>query len=326
MRFSKYLSGTLVSVVLVLASAPAVAQPAPYPSMPIRFVVGFPPGGPTDVIARILADKLKDELKQPVLVENRPGASGNVGAQAVAAAAPDGYTFLYSSTAIATSPALYAKLPFDALRDFEAVTQTISVPLVLVVNPSVPATTVAEFISHVRANPGKLNYASSGAGTSIHLVTALFLLQNNLDAQHVPYKGTNPALADLVGGTVQFTTGALNTALPFIRDGRLRALAVTSLARSAAIPQVPTLDESGMKGFEVTAWQAILAPAKTPVEILQRISAETAKVLRQPDVLAKLATQDALPVGSSPAEYAAYLRLELERWKNVVRVTGAKAE
>ena len=326
MRFSKYLSGTLVSVVLVLASAPAVAQPAPYPSKPIRFVVGFPPGGPTDVIARILADKLKDELKQPVLVENRPGASGNVGAQAVAAAAPDGYTFLYSSTAIATSPALYAKLPFDALRDFEAVTQTISVPLVLVVNPSVPATTVAEFISHVRANPGKLNYASSGAGTSIHLVTALFLLQNNLDAQHVPYKGTNPALADLVGGTVQFTTGALNTALPFIRDGRLRALAVTSLARSAAIPQVPTLDESGMKGFEVTAWQAILAPAKTPAEILQRISAETAKVLRQPDVLAKLATQDALPVGSSPAEYAAYLRLELERWKNVVRVTGAKAE
>ena len=326
MQFSKYLSGALVSVVLALASASAIAQSAPYPSKPIRLVVGFPPGGPTDVIARILADKLKDELKQPVLVENRPGASGNVGAQAVATAAPDGYTFLYSSTAIATSPALYAKLPFDALRDFEAVTQTISVPLVLVVNPSVPATTVAEFINHVRANPGKLNYASSGAGTSIHLVTALFLLQNNLDAQHVPYKGTNPALADLVGGTVQFTTGALNTALPFIRDGRLRALAVTSLARSAAIPQVPTLDESGMKGFEVTAWQAILAPAKTPAEILQRISAETAKVLRQPDVLAKLATQDALPVGSSPAEYAAYLRLELERWKNVVRVTGAKAE
>jgi len=265
-------------------------------------------------------------LKQPVLVENRPGASGNVGAQAVAASAPDGYTFLYSSTAIATSPALYDKLPFDALRDFEPVTQTISVPLVLVVNPSVPAKTVSEFISHVRAHPGKLNYASSGAGTSIHLVTALFLLQNTLDAQHVPYKGTNPALADLVGGTVQFTTGALNTALPFIRDGRLRPLAVTSLARSGAIPHVPTLDESGMKGFEVTAWQAILAPAKTPADILQRISAETAKVMRQPEVLAKLATQDALPVGSSPGEYSAYLRSELERWKNVVRVTGARAE
>jgi len=325
MNFLRLLPGFVVAGLLALAPATVLSQAA-WPNKPIRFIVGFPPGGPTDVIARIIADRLKEELKQPVLVENRPGASGNVGAQAVAASAPDGYTFLYSSTAIATSPALYDKLPFDALRDFEPVTQTISVPLVLVVNPSVPAKTVSEFISHVRANPGKLNYASSGAGTSIHLVSALFLLQNTLDAQHVPYKGTNPALADLVGGTVQFTTGALNTALPFIRDGRLRPLAVTSLARSGAIPHVPTLDESGMKGFEVTAWQAILAPAKTPADILQRISAETAKVMRQPEVLAKLATQDALPVGSSPGEYSAYLRSELERWKNVVRVTGARAE
>ena len=325
MNCLRLLPGFVVAGLLALAPATVLSQAA-WPNKPIRFIVGFPPGGPTDVIARIIADRLKEELKQPVLVENRPGASGNVGAQAVAASAPDGYTFLYSSTAIATSPALYDKLPFDALRDFEPVTQTISVPLVLVVNPSVPAKTVSEFISHVRANPGKLNYASSGAGTSIHLVTALFLLQNTLDAQHVPYKGTNPALADLVGGTVQFTTGALNTALPFIRDGRLRPLAVTSLARSGAIPQVPTLDESGMKGFEVTAWQAILAPAKTPADILQRISAETARVMRQPEVLAKLATQDALPVGSTPGEYAAYLRSELERWKNVVRVTGARAE
>lgn len=325
MNCLRLLPGFVVAGLLALAPATVLSQAA-WPNKPIRFIVGFPPGGPTDVIARIIADRLKEELKQPVLVENRPGASGNVGAQAVAASAPDGYTFLYSSTAIATSPALYDKLPFDALRDFEPVTQTISVPLVLVVNPSVPAKTVSEFISHVRAHPGKLNYASSGAGTSIHLVTALFLLQNTLDAQHVPYKGTNPALADLVGGTVQFTTGALNTALPFIRDGRLRPLAVTSLARSGAIPHVPTLDESGMKGFEVTAWQAILAPAKTPADILQRISAETAKVMRQPEVLAKLATQDALPVGSTPGEYAAYLRSELERWKNVVRVTGARAE
>ncbi len=325
MNFLRLLPGFVVAGLLALAPATVLSQAA-WPNKPIRFIVGFPPGGPTDVIARIIADRLKEELKQPVLVENRPGASGNVGAQAVAASAPDGYTFLYSSTAIATSPALYDKLPFDALRDFEPVTQTISVPLVLVVNPSVPAKSVSEFISHVRAHPGKLNYASSGAGTSIHLVTALFLLQNTLDAQHVPYKGTNPALADLVGGTVQFTTGALNTALPFIRDGRLRPLAVTSLARSGAIPHVPTLDESGMKGFEVTAWQAILAPAKTPADILQRIGAETAKVMRQPEVLAKLATQDALPVGSSPGEYSAYLRSELERWKNVVRVTGARAE
>ena len=250
---------------LLIATSGAVALPTfaqdHYASKPIKLIVGFPPGGPTDIIARLLAERLREALGQPVLVENRAGARGNIAADVVAKSAPDGYTLLYVSSSIAISPGLYDKLAFDVKRDFVPVAETVSIPMVLLVNPKIPATTVAEFVRYAKANPGKLNYASSGNGTITHLASALFSLRNAIQTQHVPYKGIAPALTDLVAGNVEFTIGTINTALQFVREGRLRAIAITGLTRASSLPAVPTLDESGMKGFEASAWQGVMAPA-----------------------------------------------------------------
>jgi tripartite-type tricarboxylate transporter receptor subunit TctC len=261
-----------------------------------------------------------------VLVENRPGANGNIGAEAAAKAAPDGYTVFYNTSAITLSPALYSKLSFDPLKDFTPVVLTAVVPLVIAVHPSVPANNIKEFIAYLKANPGKATYGSAGNGNVTHLGAFLFLQANGLDAVHVPYKGSAPSLTDLVGGQTQFTAETVNAALPYIRDKRLRALAVTSLKRTGVLPDVPTLDESGMKGFEVGAWQGIVMPAKTPPAIVQRWNAEVTKALADPEVKARLAAQGAEPLGSTPEQYGAYLKSEVARWAKVVKATGAKLD
>jgi len=307
------------------ASGFAFAQ-GDYPAKPIKLIVAFPPGGPTDLVSRVIAQKLSEQLGQQVLVDNRPGANGNIAAELVAKSPPDGYTVFYNTSAIALSPALYSKLGFDPQKDFAPVVLTAVVPLVLAVHPSVPANNVGEFIKYAKANPGKLTYGSAGNGNVTHLAAFLFLQTNGLDAVHVPYKGSAPSLTDLVGGQTQFTTETVNAALPYIRDKRLKPLAVTSLKRTSVLPEVPTLNESGMKGFEVGAWQGIVVPTGTPPAIIQRLNAEVMKALANPDVKARLAAQGAEPLGSTPEQYGAYLNSEIERWAKVVKATGAKLD
>jgi tripartite-type tricarboxylate transporter receptor subunit TctC len=309
---------------LVAGALPVGAQD--WPAKPIRIIVPFPAGGTSDVLARNLGQKLNEAWKQSVIVENRPGANGNIGAEAVAKAAPDGYTVLYNTSAITLSPSLYSKLSFDPLKDYAPVALTAVVPLVIAAHPSVPAANLKEFIAYLKSNPGKATYGSAGNGNVTHLGAFLFLQANGLEAVHVPYKGSAPSLTDLVGGQTQFTAETVNAALPYIRDKRLKAFAVTSLKRSNVLPDVPTLNESGMKGFEVGAWQGIVMPAKTPAAIVQRWNAEVMKALADPDVKAKLAAQGAEPLGSTPEQYGAYLKSEVERWSKVVKATGAKLD
>ena len=308
-----------------LAAGPSFAQEG-YASKPIKLIVGFPPGGPTDIVARLLAERLREALGQPVLVENRAGAGGNLAAELVARSPADGYTLLYASSSIAISPGLYDKLGFDLKRDFAPVAETVSIPLVLLVNPKLPVSNLPEFVRYAKANPGKLNYASSGNGTITHLAAALFSLRNGIQTQHIPYKGTAPALTDLVAGNVEFTIGTINTALPFVREGRLRAIAVTGLMRAPSLPNVPTLDESGMKGFEASAWQGVLAPAGTPPAIVERLSTEITKALGRPDLRAQLAPQDAEVRATPSARFGEYLNAEASRWLQVIKETGAKPE
>jgi tripartite-type tricarboxylate transporter receptor subunit TctC len=316
----------VAGAIATLAAPGWLQAQADYPNKPIKLVVAFPPGGPTDLVSRVIAQKLSEQFGQQVLVENRPGANGNIGAEAVAKAAPDGYTVFYNTSAITLSPSLYNKLSFDPLKDYAPVALTAVVPLVIAAHPSVPAANLKEFIAYLKANPGKATYGSAGNGNVTHLGAFLFLQANGLEAVHVPYKGSAPSLTDLVGGQTQFTAETVNAALPYIRDKRLKAFAVTSLKRSNVLPDVPTLNESGMKGFEVGAWQGIVMPAKTPAAIVQRWNAEVMKALADPDVKAKLAAQGAEPLGSTPEQYGAYLKSEVERWSKVVKATGAKLD
>nr|WP_257993604.1 tripartite tricarboxylate transporter substrate binding protein [Cupriavidus pauculus] len=305
-----------------MAPLPRPALAATYPERPIRLVVPFPPGGPTDLVSRVIARKMSDELGQQVLVDNRPGANGNIGNEIVAKSPADGYTVLYNTSSIALSQALYKKLPYDVKRDLVAVAMTANVPLVLEVNAQVPANTVPEFVAWLKSHPGKMTYGSAGNGNVTHLAAFLFLQANGLDAVHAPYKGSAPALTDLASGQVQFMTDTINSSLPFIRDKRMKALAVTSAARSAQLPDVPTLAESGMQGFEVGAWQGMMVPAKTPSDIVRRLNAAALKALGSADVRASLAAQGAEARGSSPDAYAKYLAQEIDRWQKVVKDTG----
>lgn len=309
-------------VALTAIAAPAAAGAAEFPDHPIRLVVPFPPGGPTDLVSRVIARKMSEDLGQQVVVDNRPGANGNIGGEMVAKSAPDGYTVLYNTSSIALSPALYKKLPYDVKRDFIPVAMTAMVPLVLEVNAQVPATNVTEFVAWLKAHPGKMTYGSAGNGNVTHLAAFLFLQANGLSAAHAPYKGSAPALTDLASGQVQFMTDTINSSLPFIRDKRMKALAVTSSTRSSQLPDVPTLAESGVQGFDVGAWQGMMVPAKTPPEIVRKLNAAALKALSAPDVRATLAAQGAEPRGSSPEAYAKYVTQELDRWQKVVKDTG----
>ena len=310
-----------------LSSFALAASAQTYPSKPIRMILAFPPGGPTDINARLFAQRLSEQLGQQVVVDNRPGAGGNIGAGEAAKAQPDGYTLFYNTSAIVIGPSLYAKVAFDPFKDFAPVALTATVPLVLVVNPQVPAKTLGDFLAYARANQGKLNYASSGSGTITHLAAALFLSQMGLQAQHIPYKGSAPALIDVAGGQTQLMIDTINTVLPYVKDNRLRALAIAVPRRSSALPDVPTLEEAAkLPGFEMSAWQGIVVPAATPKEIVVRLNAEVNKALAGEEFRARLAAQGSEPLGGTADQYAAYMRSEFGRWAKVIRESGAKAE
>ncbi|MBP0443799.1 tripartite tricarboxylate transporter substrate binding protein [Roseomonas sp. SSH11] len=319
----RFLLGALAG----LAAAPAaLAQSAPWPTRPIRLVVPFPPGGPTDIVARVLAERMARSLGQPVVVENRPGANGNIGNDAVAKAEPDGHTVLYNTSSITLSPALYTRLSYDAQRDLAPVLQTATIPLVLAVNPSLPVRDVKGFVEHLRARPGALSYGSAGSGNVTHLAAFLLLRSQGLEAVHVPYRGSAPALVDAAGGQVQFLTDTVNSALPLIREGRLRALAVTSPRRLAPLPDVPTIAETLIPGFDVGAWQGMMVPARTPPAIIERLNAAAMQALADPEVREKLAQQGTEPLGSTPEEYGRILRAETERWGRVIAESGVRLE
>jgi tripartite-type tricarboxylate transporter receptor subunit TctC len=321
----RHLIHAMVAGLGSLLAAGALAQAA-WPTQPITMVIPFPPGGPTDLVARVLAQQLTLQLGQPVNVDNRAGANGNLGGGIVAKAAADGYTLLYNTSSIALSPALYKSLSYDVLRDLAPVTTTAVVPLALVVHPSVPANNLAEFVAYAKARPGKLSYGSAGNGNVTHLGAFQLVQAHGIDAVHVPYKGSAPADVDLVAGQIQFMTDTVNSVMGFVRDKRLKMLAVTTAKRMSQFPDVPTAAEQGMAGFEVGAWQGVMVPAKTPRAVVDRLSAEINKALQNPAVLAKLALQGAEPLGSTPDEYAAYLRSELARWARVVKQTGVTLE
>ena len=308
-----------------LLAAPAVAQP--YPSKPIRMILAVPPGGPTDINARIFALKLGESMGQQIVVDNKPGAGGNIGAAEAAKAPADGYTIFYNTSAIAIAPSLYSHLNYDVLKDYAPVALTATVPLVLVINPALPARSVTELVAYAKANPGKMNFGSSGTGTITHLAGALFATQMGLTMQHIPYKGSAPALVDVAGGQTQMMIDTINTVLPYVKDNRLRALAIAIQRRSAALPEVPTLEEAAkLPGFEMSAWQGIVVPAATPKEIVVRLNADVNKAVQNADLRQRLAAQGAEPLGGSSDHYAAYIKSELGRWGKVVKDSGAKVD
>lgn len=297
-----------------------------YPSKPITMVVPFPPGGPTDLVARVLGQKLSELLGQPVIIDNRPGANGNIAAGAVSKASADGYTVLYNTSSITLSPALYQNLAYDVQRHLAPVALTAVVPLALVVHPSLPANTVQEFVAYAKANPGKLSYGSAGNGNVTHLVAYQFVSSQGIDATHVPYRGSAPADIDLVGGQIQFMTDTINSVMPFVKDKRMKLLAVTTAKRMSLFPGVPTLAETVMPGFEAGAWQGVMVPAGTPAAVVRRLNTEIVKALQSPEVKEKLAQQGAEPLGSTPEEYGAYIKKELARWATVIKATGIKLD
>jgi tripartite-type tricarboxylate transporter receptor subunit TctC len=302
-------------------------QAQSYPSKPLRMLLAFPPGGPTDINARLYAQRLSEQMGQQVLVDNKPGAGGNLAAGEAARAPADGYTIFYNTSAITIAPALYASAQVDPVKDYAPVALTATVPLVLAVNMAVPVKNLQEFVAYVKANPGRFFYASSGTGTITHLAGALFAAQLGLQMQHVPYKGSAPALIDVVGGQTQMMIDTINTVLPYARDNRLRPLAIAVTRRSPQLPEVPTLEEAAnLPGFEMSAWQGIVVPAATPKEIVARLNAEVNRAAQNPDLRARLAAQGGEPLGGSPEQYAAYIRSELLRWTKVVRDAGARAD
>jgi tripartite-type tricarboxylate transporter receptor subunit TctC len=319
----------LVRVILfgLFAAMPLLAAGQAYPSRPIRLVVPFPAAGTTDLLARAMAQKLSEALGQQVVVDNHPGAGGNIGSDIVAKAAPDGYTLLMGTVGThAINVSLYAKMPYDAVKDFVPIVLVAGVPNVLVVNPALPVKTVADLIKLAKDKPGAINFASSGNGTSIHLSGELFKSLTGVQMTHVPYKGSAPALTDLIGGQVQIMFDNLPSALPHIKAGKLRAIAVTSTKRAPALPDLPTIAESGVPGFEASSWFGVLAPAGTPREVVLRINAEANKALQAGDMKEKLLGQGAEAVGNSPEFFADYIKSETVKWAKVVKDSGAKVD
>jgi tripartite-type tricarboxylate transporter receptor subunit TctC len=316
---------SLLALVTACIASAAFAQP--YPNHTIRLVVPFPAGGTTDILARDVAKKLTDTLGQTVVVDNRPGAGGNIGADIVAKSAPDGYTLLMGTVGThAINPSLYAKMPYDHVKDFVPVVLVAGVPNVLEVNPSLPINSVADLIKLAKAKPGTINFASSGSGTSIHLSGELFKTMAGVDMTHVPYKGSAPALTDLMGGQVQIMFDNLPSSLALIKAGKLRAIAVTSLKRAPVLPDVPTIAESGIPGFEASSWFGVLAPAGTPAPIVARINAEVNKWLQSPEGKDQLLAQGAEAAGGSPEQFVAHIRAETDKWAKVVKASGAKVD
>lgn len=320
-RMSSLFMAAALYVVSTLAGAQA------WPNKPIRYVVPFAAGGSTDIMGRTIAEKLSVALGQPVVVENKPGAGGGVGAAEVAKAPADGYTIMGGTISThAINASLYKDLPYDPVKDFVAVTLIARVPNMLVVNNDVKAKDVAELIKLMKANPGKWNFASAGNGTSQHLSGELFKGMAGVDMQHIPYKGSPPALTDVMGGQVSMTFDNITTAWPLAKGGKLKALAVTTSKRSPVAPDVPTLAESGLPGYEVGSWQGVFAPAGTPPDIVKRLNTEIVKIINMPDVQKKMIELGAEPVGNSPEEFGAFVKAEVAKWGDVVKKSGAKVD
>jgi len=313
----------LVAAVLALAASSAGA----FPDKPVRFVIGFTPGGPSDILARALGQKLAERWGQQVVIENRPGAGGNLAAEAVAKSAPDGYTWLLGNNSIlATNQSLYRKLPYDPVRDFAPVALVAVQPNILVVHPEVPAKTVADLILLAKQSPGKLNYASSGAGAAAHLAGELFKTMAGVDIVHVPYKGAQPALTDLIAGQVQLMFATSASVIPYVKAGRLRALAVTTAQRSPSVPELPTVSEAGLAGFEATTWHGVVVPAATPAPLVQRLNDDLNSVLNEKDLRERLAGLGAEVLTGTPRDFADYIAREIPKWAKVVRDSGARAD
>jgi tripartite-type tricarboxylate transporter receptor subunit TctC len=316
---------------LLAAAAPAAAgraqtaAAAEWPARPVRFILPYPPGGPTDIMGRVVAQALTRDLPQPVVVENRAGAAGAIGTEAVARAAPDGSTFLVNASAHVIVPHM-VRVPYDALADFAPVTNIASVPLMLVVTPGLPVRSVAELVAHAKANPGKLSFASSSNGGAPHLAGELFKLMAGVDMAHVPYRGSGQAVPDLIAGNVQVMFDSMPSSAGAVRDGKLRALAVTTAGRQATFPELPTVAEAGVPGYEISTWYGIWAPAGTPAAILARLHAAVASALRGAESRERMAALGAQPVADAPEDFARFVRAEHERWGRLVRDARIKAD
>ena len=317
---------TIVALVAVSA-LPVFAQTAAFPNKPLRMVIPYPAGGPTDILARHVAADMGVVLGQQVVADNRPGANGVIGSEFVARAAPDGYTMLMTGIDQHIGNVLmYKSVPYDALNDFAPVTQVNSVPMVLVINPSVAANNVAELVKIARAQPGKISYASSSIGSLSHLGGEQFRLMAGIDITHIPYKGGPPAVADLIGGQVNMMFINMPTGIGHVKSGKARILAVSSLRRVSQLPEVPTVDQAGLKGYDTQAWSGLYAPAGTPPEVIAKLNAEVVKILKMPAVREQLAAQGAEPVGDSPEEFARFMRDEIAKWAKLIKISGAKVE
>lgn len=307
-----------------LVAAPALAQR--YPTKTVRIVVGFPAGGATDVVARAVGQRLSDAFGQTFLVDNRPGAASNIGAEAVARSAADGYTLLMGSISLAINPTLYAKLPYNALRDFIPVIRVTNTPFMACVHPSLPVRSVKDLIALARARPGQLQYASAGNGSGAHLFTELFRSMAGIDVQHIPYKGAAPAMTDLMSGQIPFMFDNIISMAPQARAGRIRCVAVTTATRSPIAPDLPTVAEAGLPGYEANAWFGLFAPVGTPVEVVDRLNAEVNRALELPALRERLQALGCEPAGGTAAQYAAFFRSEVDKWGKVVRSAGAKVD
>ena len=316
----------IAAAVWALHAQSAAAAAADFPSRPIRLIVPNAAGGSTDLVARTVAQKVSESIGQQVIVDNRPGSGGIIGTEMVARAAPDGHTLVMATIgSVAISPHLHAKIGYDPIKDFTPVTQLAAAAYMLLTHPAVPARSVKELVALAKAKPGQINYASAGSGTGSHLAAELFKAVAQVNIVHVPYKGGTPGLVDLIAGNVQMFFNGIPSSIPHVKAGRVRAHAVTTPSRSPAVPDLPTIAEAGYPGAESTSWTGVLAPAGTPAPIIAKLNAEFVKVVQHPEVKARLSADGAVPVGSTPAQFAQYIRAELVKWGKVVKISGATA-
>lgn len=319
------LYGALPFTALLMAGTPcALAQQ--YPAKPIRLLIGFAAGGPSDVIARTISQKLNEKWGQPVIVDIRPGAGGNIATEIAAKAPADGYTLLIPAFAHAVNPLLYSKLPFDAVKDFAPILLVASIANLLVVHPSIPVHSVKELIAFAKTRPNQLVYGSAGSGTASHFAGELLNMMGGIKVTHIPYKGLAPAHTETIGGQLSMMFDGIVTGLPAVKAGRLRALAVTTLKRWQGAPDIPTMSEAGLAGFEVNSWFGLLAPAGTPREIVLRLNSEVARALHEPDARARLYSIGAEPMNNTPEEFAAYINAEMVKWSKVIKAAGIRVE
>ncbi|MBC7781648.1 MAG: tripartite tricarboxylate transporter substrate binding protein, partial [Proteobacteria bacterium] len=316
----------LLATIVAIVGAGRVEAQQKYPTRAIRLVLPFPPGGSTDIVARVVTQRLGEHWGQPVIIDNRPGASGNVAAELVARAAPDGYTLFQVNVANAIAASLFGKLNYSLTGDFVAITQLATTPYALLAHPGVPAKSVRELLQLARSSPGKLNYASAGPGSATHLSGELINSLGGVTMVHIPYKGTGAALAALLSGEADLYFAAVPSAVPMVQSGKLRVLAVSSARRASLMPQVPTMEEGGLKGFDTGTWHGVLAPQATPRELVGMLSSALVRILKEPDIHQKLVAQGLEPVGDSPEQFSAFIQAEMAKWAKLVKASGARPE